>query len=1058
MAPGSTCYVLHVGSADIIVEPESRVLDTEHREFYVEIRVDRKSEHVTRVAKGRELSWEEEFLLTGKGSSIISLSIVPKASGSVSQRPRIGYIDIAITTLLAACADDQVVSLEIASRTSRLIVAIMRVKLREGSDHDISATVTDSEGGAVALTDRDQPVQSRLPKWCITLQTQVQSVGSMIMDGIHSYNAVNLAYTSMQHSARFDRRGNIADLEKVISNLQKAVDITRYEDSLKPLLLNNLAIAQLNRFARLGDMSDLENGILNQQQAVDLTPYGPDQLKSFSNLSLARLDRFDRLGDLSDLEIAILNSQQAVDLTPVGHPDRPINLSNLGLAQHSRFRRLGDLSDLKNAVSNKQQAVDLTPVGHPDCPLHLVNLGSSQHSRFNRLGNLSDLENAILNEQLAIDLTPDGHPEYGLRLSHLGSSQHTRFNRLGNLSDLENAILNKQQAVDLTPDGHPDHPRRLSTLGSSQHTRYDRLGDLSDLEHAISNHQQAVDLTPDGHPDQAVHLADLGSAQQTRFIRLGDFSDFTASISSCKAAAKLKAAHPSVALSAARKWARMSHNNGDLLTALDGYRVALELIQKVAWLGLDARSRQDALLRVKPEALGCHAATCAIQLGRFEEAVELLDLGRSFFWQQASLLRSDLEILKEEHPQLANRFDIICQQLNAGYFSEEIGRNRRHLVGEWEKLVDGIRQLPKFKYFLKPTPFCQLRQACVTGWVIIINASAHVVDALIFGAIGPIKHVPLPNIDLNSLVELARNIILNQPMNPSATQQWSYVTRFLKPALRTIWNKIMISIFNEIVWWYPTGPLTFIPIHAAGPGGGDINVSRLVISSYVTTLGSLMQAQSQLNGTARKGPQKFLTISQSETPDECPLPQAMLEVDEVACVFRSSGWSENDIVCLHGLNATVDHVLHALDSSSWVHFACHGHQDPIFGMNSAFSLHGGDLELTDIASKRLSTGQFAFLSACHAASGLKDLPGEAMHLAAGFQFAGFPSVIATLWRIHDEDAPKIAGHTYRLLFRNGLQGLDLSESAMALNRAVLHLQEAPEATVDRWAPFVHFGI
>ncbi|KIM71649.1 hypothetical protein PILCRDRAFT_751659, partial [Piloderma croceum F 1598] len=161
---------------------------------------------------------------------------------------------------------------------------------------------------------------------------------------------------------------------------------------------------------------------------------------------------------------------------------------------------------------------------------------------------------------------------------------------------------------------------------------------------------------------------------------------------------------------------------------------------------------------------------------------------------------------------------------------------------------------------------------------------------------------------------------------------------------------------------------------------------------------------------------------------------------------------------LHGLNATVDHVLHALDSSSWVHFACHGHQDPIFGMNSAFSLHGGHLELTDIASKRLSTGQFAFLSACHAASGLKDLPGEAMHLAAGFQFAGFPSVIATLWRIHDEDAPKIAGHTYRHLFRNGLQGLDLSESAMALNRAVLHLQEAPEATVDRWAPFVHFGI
>jgi CHAT domain-containing protein len=64
-------------------------------------------------------------------------------------------------------------------------------------------------------------------------------------------------------------------------------------------------------------------------------------------------------------------------------------------------------------------------------------------------------------------------------------------------------------------------------------------------------------------------------------------------------------------------------------------------------------------------------------------------------------------------------------------------------------------------------------------------------------------------------------------------------------------------------------------------------------------------------------------------------------------------------------------------------------------MNSAFLLYSGHLELTGITSKRLSVEQFAFLSAHHTASGLKDLE-EAMHLAAGFQFAGFLSVIATL--------------------------------------------------------------
>ena len=62
----------------------------------------------------------------------------------------------------------------------------------------------------------------------------------------------------------------------------------------------------------------------------------------------------------------------------------------------------------------------------------------------------------------------------------------------------------------------------------------------------------------------------------------------------------------------------------------------------------------------------------------------------------------------------------------------------------------------------------------------------------------------------------------------------------------------MVPIFNKIqapangnsgppqrrIWWYPTGPLTFIPIHASGRGKGGIDVSHFVVSSYVTILGS----------------------------------------------------------------------------------------------------------------------------------------------------------------------------------------------------------------------------
>jgi CHAT domain-containing protein len=125
-----------------------------------------------------------------------------------------------------------------------------------------------------------------------------------------------------------------------------------------------------------------------------------------------------------------------------------------------------------------------------------------------------------------------------------------------------------------------------------------------------------------------------------------------------------------------------------------------------------------------------------------------------------------------------------------------------------------------------------------------------------------------------------------------------------------------------------------------------------------------------------------------------------------------------------------------LDSHSWIHFACYKSQGSILGMKSGFALHNGQLELGTIAAKRLFNAQFAFLSACHAASGLKELPGEAIHLAAGLQFSGFLSVIATMW---SDDALKVAEYTYQYLFHNGLEGLNPFEAATALNHAICNI-------------------
>jgi hypothetical protein len=225
------------------------------------------------------------------------------------------------------------------------------------------------------------------------------------------------------------------------------------------------------------------------------------------------------------------------------------------------------------------------------------------------------------------------------------------------------------------------------------------------------------------------------------------------------------------------------------------------------------------------------------------------------FWQQASSLRGDLETLRKENIDLSEGLETVGRKLDAGNFTdlhshregpniginskEDVGRERRQLVIQWESLVERVRELPQFRYFLKPTPFHQLRQAFSAGRAIIINASRYGVDALVFGATGPIKHVPLPDIDLEELEELSNKIILKKPLKPSAAQQKRYVSHSLKPVLRTIWNDIVIKIFEKIhipitdntvppadrIWWYPMGPLTFIPIHAAGPGRQTLDVS-----------------------------------------------------------------------------------------------------------------------------------------------------------------------------------------------------------------------------------------
>ncbi|EUC59512.1 aromatic di-alanine and TPR containing protein, partial [Rhizoctonia solani AG-3 Rhs1AP] len=154
--------------------------------------------------------------------------------------------------------------------------------------------------------------------------------------------------------------------------------------------------------------------------------------------------------------------------------------------------------------------------------------------------------------------------------------------------------------------------------------------------------------------------------------------------------------------------------------------------------------------------------------------------------------------------------------------------------------------------------------------------------------------------------------------------------------------------------------------------------------------------------------------------------------------------------------ATTTAVLDAMEQHDWVHLACHAHQNVNDATKSGFFLHNGTLDLSAINQKSFKNKGLAFLSACETATGDEKLPDEAIHLASGMLMAGYPSVIATMWSVVDEDAPFVADKVYAQLMED--MKIGNGEAGRALHYAVAGLREnVGEKEFGRWVPYIHIG-
>jgi len=237
-----------------------------------------------------------------------------------------------------------------------------------------------------------------------------------------------------------------------------------------------------------------------------------------------------------------------------------------------------------------------------------------------------------------------------------------------------------------------------------------------------------------------------------------------------------------------------------------------------------------------------------------------------------------------------------------------------------------------------------------------------------------------------------------------------------------------------------------------GPIPSDDGIARyfldLYVPSYTPTLSALIESRKHGQQTTEKP--SLLLVAQ---PDES-IQDALQEIWHVQHLSTK-------VTTLISAKAAPSTVVEGLRDHRFAHFVCHGTLESGKPFDAAFQLHGDQrLTLLDIVRSRLSTAEFAFLSACHTAETTDgSIADEALHLTAAVQYCGFRSVVGTMWAMVDEDGHGLVKDFYKSTFSSkghSSSGPYYERTARALRDAVKKLRRKG-VPLERWVNFVHYG-
>ncbi|KAL8805318.1 MAG: hypothetical protein Q9200_005474 [Gallowayella weberi] len=855
---------------------------------------------------------------------------------------------------------------------------------------------------------------------------------------------------------QFDRTGAIESLDQSIEAYSKAMGQSSLQQPQRAFIMNNLAGGLADRFKRFGSIGDLERSVALTDQALKLLPLDSLHRRPIlKNLGTRLSSLFEEKGSEEDLNRAVECASEALKLTPPNHPDRVACLSYFAGMLVRRYKRTGSIDDLDHAIKVANEALNTTHLSHADRKSQLKELKFLLSYRSRRNISIADINQYVeVNDDL-IELIPTNHPDHASWLADLGEALYTRFGHTKSISDIDRAIQIIDKVIQFTPSDDPIRAFRLGELSAFLAGRHRCTRSITDIDRAIEVAQEALEATNLDSPRRLTALIVLAhtliaKVEQTRCI-----DDIKPFVSIFKDGWDCPMAPPSQRILAIETVVYLLDLDTDWEGSSTLMETAVRLLPFVSPRSLKHADRQNQL-KIH-NGLPSRATVYALREGkRPSDALKMLDFGRGVIASFLMDLRGDVSHLEEQHPDLAVRYkslrddldtpadDAVLWESSKAFFLESELKKRREADRKMNEILEEIRAQPGLSGFLLPLSEEQLRGAADLGPLIIVTVDSFSCDAFLVEK-HQIRVLNLPDLELIDVENHVRDL-----------QASHLSTSYMTSTLEWLWKSIAAPCLDALgyigpftdengprVWWIPTGPLSHLPLHAAGrhtKGSNDTVLDR-VVSSYASSVKALIHGRQQASQKAQdSAPSSALLVTMKDTPDRAQLHFA----DEETSVLESLCGSLN-LKPIRLQVQTRQEVLSQLPASAFFHFAGHGYSDATEPSRSSLLLEDWQkkpLTMADLRDLRLNQkGLFlAYLSACWTgANRAKDLDDEGINLISACQLAGFRHVIGTLWEVSDRVCVEVARMVYEMLC--GDEGLTDAAVARGLHHATRALRD-----------------